>query len=71
MEDFNIYIEKGGIIFSILLLFSAVGITLIFYKMFEGNPNTAINFLSNKSNLYEDLSIISKMPKWIFLKQLF
>ena len=43
----------------------------IFYKMFKCPPNTVINFLSNKSNIYEDISIISKMPKWIFLKQLF
>ena len=43
----------------------------IFYKMFNSSPNTVINFLSNKSNILEDISIISKMPKWIFLKQLF
>ena len=43
----------------------------IFYKMFNCSPNTVINFLSNKSNIYEDFSIISKMPKWMFLKQLF
>ena len=43
----------------------------IFYKMFNSSPNTVINFLSNKSNMYEDISIISKMPKWMFLKQLF
>ena len=43
----------------------------IFYKMFSGSPNTVINFLSNKSNILEDISIISKMPKWVFLKQLF
>ena len=43
----------------------------IFYKMFESSPNTVINFLSNQSNIYEDLAIISKMPKWVFLKQLF
>ena len=43
----------------------------IFYKMFNCAPNTVINFLSNKSNIYEDISIISKMPKWVFLKQLF
>ena len=42
----------------------------IFYKMFNCSPNTVINFLSNKSNILEDVSIISKMPKWIFLKQL-
>ena len=43
----------------------------IFYKMFNCTPKTVINFLSNKSNFKEDLEIITKMPKWIFLKQLF
>ena len=43
----------------------------IFFKMFKCPPNTIINFLSNKSSIYEDFSIISKMPKLKFLKQLF
>jgi len=43
----------------------------IFYQIFNSSPNTVINFLSNKSNILEDISIISKMPKWVFLKQLF
>ena len=43
----------------------------IFFKMFMGSPKTVIKFLSNKSNFFEDLSIILKMPKWIFLKALF
>ncbi len=43
----------------------------IFYKMFNGSPKTVIKFLSNKSNIFEDLSIILKMPKWIFIKALF
>ena len=43
----------------------------IFYKMFNCTPETVINFLSNKSNFKEDLEIIAKMPKWIFLRQLF
>tara|TARA_B100000579_G_scaffold161029_1_gene130822 strand:- start:50 stop:1114 length:1065 start_codon:yes stop_codon:yes gene_type:complete len=43
----------------------------IFYKMFNSSPSTVINFLSNKSNLFEDLEVISKMPKWMFIKQLF
>tara|TARA_E500000178_G_scaffold120616_1_gene120655 strand:+ start:165 stop:716 length:552 start_codon:yes stop_codon:yes gene_type:complete len=43
----------------------------IFYKMFNCPPNTVINFLSNKSKILEDFSIIMKMPKWMFLKQLF
>ena len=43
----------------------------IFYKMFESKSSSVINFLSNKSNIYQDISIISKMPKWMFIKQLF
>tara|TARA_B100000780_G_scaffold130130_1_gene91219 strand:- start:2183 stop:3253 length:1071 start_codon:yes stop_codon:yes gene_type:complete len=45
---------------------------LIFFKMFLGSANTVIKFLSNKSNIFEDLFIILKMPnKWIFIKSLF
>ena len=43
----------------------------IFFNMFSGSSNTVIKFLSNKSNLLEDLLIILKMPKLIFLKSLF
>ena len=43
----------------------------IFFKMFDGTPKTVIKFLSNKSNFLEDLSIILKMPKNIFIKALF
>ena len=42
----------------------------IFYKMFKCPPNTVIKFLSNKSNILEDINIISKMPKLIFVKEL-
>ena len=42
-----------------------------FFKMFNCTPNTIINFLSNKSNIFEDVSIILKMPKFIFIKELF
>ena len=31
--------------------------------MFQNSANTVIKFLSNKSNIFEDLKIISKMPK--------
>ena len=44
---------------------------VIFFKMFKSSPKTVIKFLSNKSNFLEDLSIILKMPKWIFVKALF
>ncbi len=43
----------------------------IFFKMFKVSSNTIIKFLSNKSNIIEDINIISKMPKLIFLKALF
>ncbi len=42
----------------------------IFFKMFNTSSKTVIKFLSNKSKLLEDLLIISKMPKWIFIKSL-
>jgi lycopene beta-cyclase len=42
----------------------------IFYKMFNNSSNKIIKFLSNKSNFFDDLSIILKMPKVIFLKAL-
>ena len=42
----------------------------IFRKMFQNSTDTVIKFLSNKSNIFEDLKIISKMPKIIFLKAL-
>ncbi len=43
----------------------------IFFNMFKTSSNTVIKFLSNKSNFFEDLNIVSKMPKLIFLKSLF
>ena len=42
----------------------------IFLNMFKTSSNTVIKFLSNKSNLLEDIHIIRKMPKLIFLKAL-
>ncbi len=43
----------------------------IFLNMFKAPSKTVIKFLSNKSNIFEDLSIILKMPKWIFIKNIF
>jgi lycopene beta-cyclase len=43
----------------------------IFFKMFNNSPETIIKFLSNKSNMFEDLLIIFKTPtKWLFIKAL-
>jgi len=43
----------------------------IFLEMFRTKSSTIIKFLSNKSNILEDLLIILKMPKWIFIKAIF
>ena len=43
----------------------------IYLKMFKIKANTLIKFLSNKSNILEDILIILKMPKWIFVKAVF
>ena len=43
----------------------------IFFDMFKTSSNTIIKFLSNKSNIFEDLLIILKMPKCTFLRKLF
>ena len=43
----------------------------IFCDMFKVKANTVIKFLSNKSNFFEDISIILKMPKSTFIKALF
>ena len=42
----------------------------IFFRMFDNSPKTVIKFLSNKSNIFQDLLIILKMPKWLFIKAL-
>ncbi len=43
----------------------------IFVNIFSASYTTAIKFLSNKSNILEDLSIILRMPKKIFIKSIF
>jgi len=43
----------------------------IFFNMFKTSSDTIIKFLSNKSNLIDDINIISKMPKLIFFMALF
>ena len=42
----------------------------IFYNMFTGNNEKVVKFLSNKSNIIDDISIILKMPKTIFIKEI-
>ena len=55
MVELGSYIEKGGLIFSILLVMSAIGLTIIIYKFFElylfkKNDFKKINYLINNSS---------------------
>ena len=55
MVELGSYIEKGGLIFSILLVMSAIGLTIIIYKFFElylfkKNDFKEINYLINDSS---------------------
>ena len=43
----------------------------IFSKIFNSSYESSIKFLSNKSNIFEDISIILRMPKWLFIKSIF
>ena len=68
MEIFYDYIEKGGIIFSILLVMSAVGITLITYKFIEINFFNDLDLqifeqdLTNTSNISDFRQLIDLKP---------
>ena len=42
----------------------------IYFLICHVSSKTAIKFLSNKSNIFEDIMIINKMPKLIFIKGL-
>ena len=68
MEIFYGYIEKGGIIFSILLVMSAVGVTLITYKFIEINFFNDLDLqifeqdLTNTSNIGDFKQLIDLKP---------
>ena len=68
MEIFYDYIENGGIIFSILLVMSAVGITLITYKFIEINFFNDLDLqifeqdLTNTSNIGDFRQLIDLKP---------
>ena len=57
MENFYDYIEKGGIIFSILLVLSAIGLTLITYKFIEINFFNDLDLKSFEEDLTESNNI--------------
>ena len=68
MEIFYDYIEKGGIIFSVLLAMSAVGITLITYKFIEINFFNDLDLqtfeqdLTSTSNISDFRQLIDLKP---------
>lgn len=44
----------------------------IFSSMFKkGNPNLIFKFLDEETTLFEDLKVILKCPKWLFIRSLF
>ena len=43
----------------------------IFFEMFKASSSCIIKFLSNKSNIFEDINIIRRMPKLTFMRALF
>ena len=43
----------------------------LFFNLFGIFNNSIIKFLSNKSNFLDDIVVILKMPKWVFIKSLF
>ena len=57
MENFYDYIEKGGIIFSILLVLSAIGLTLITYKFIEINFFNDLDLQSFEQDLTNTFNI--------------
>jgi len=57
MENFYDYIEKGGIIFSVLLVLSAIGLTLITYKFIEINFFNDIDLQNFEKDLTESTNI--------------
>ena len=59
------------VVLNVLNNFCLLFPSIAFFKLFKARPKTIINFLSNKSSFFEDLSIIWKLPKLIFLKNLF
>ena len=66
----SIFFQKKMPIFLNVLTNNPDKMPKIFLNMFKASSKTVIKFLSNKSNFFDDLSIIMKMPKLLFLKAL-
>lgn len=76
MVEFGNYIEKGGLIFSILLVMSAIGLTIIIYKFFElylfkKNDFKKINYLiSDSSSITQFEKNLEHLKDNNFLKEI-
>ena len=76
MNEFGNYIDKGGLIFIILLIMSAVGLTIIIYKFFElylFGKNGLKKFdqsLRNCSTISEFNQNLEDLPKGNFLGEI-
>ncbi len=76
MNEFGNYIDKGGLIFIILLIMSAVGLTIIIYKFFElylFGKNGLKKFdqsLNNCSTISEFNQNLEDLPKDNFLGEI-
>ena len=76
MNEFGNYIYKGGLIFIILLIMSAVGLTIIIYKFFElylFGKNGLKKFdqsLRNCSTISEFNQNLEDLPKGNFLGEI-
>ncbi|MBS91646.1 MAG: hypothetical protein CMM95_01140 [Rickettsiales bacterium] len=68
MNDFHNYLDKGGVIFSLLLVISIIGLTIIIYKFFEIYFFTNVNFKNFFENL-EDSKDFSEFKDFINLER--
>ena len=76
MVEFQNYIEKGGVIFSLLLIMSAIGLTIILYKFFElyllknNEFKTFDNFLRESKTIAQFEQSLENLTDNRFLKEI-
>ena len=76
MVEFQNYIEKGGVIFSLLLIMSAIGLTIILYKFFElyllknNDFKTFDNYLRESKTISQFEQSLENLTDNRFLKEI-
>ena len=76
MVEFGNYIEKGGLIFSILLVMSAIGLTIIIYKFLElylfkkNDYKKLITYINQSSSINQFEQNLEHLTDNNFLKKL-